>query len=113
MSETPKIDGPNEETPAAAAPANATATKEQPAPARVDQLPPFNVLLHNDQHNDMVYVVEAIVDLTPLNLRRATDVMFEAHRKGTALLLTTHRERAELYVDQFLTKNLTVTIEPA
>jgi hypothetical protein len=28
-------------------------------------------------------------------------------------VLVTHKERAELYVDQFKSKSLTVTIEPA
>jgi ATP-dependent Clp protease adapter protein ClpS len=37
----------------------------------------------------------------------------EAHNTGVALLLVTHKERAELYVDQFKSKSLTVTIEPA
>ena len=32
---------------------------------------------------------------------------------GVALLLTTHKERAELYQEQFQSKGLTVTIEPA
>ena len=32
---------------------------------------------------------------------------------GVALLLVTHKERAELYADQFQSKGLTVTIEPA
>jgi ATP-dependent Clp protease adaptor protein ClpS len=32
---------------------------------------------------------------------------------GVALVLVTHKERAELYVEQFASKRLTVTIEPA
>ena len=39
--------------------------------------------------------------------------MLEAHHRGTALLLMTHQERAELYRDQFTSRNLTVTVEPA
>lgn len=80
---------------------------------RVDRLPPFRVLLHNDDVADMVYVVETLVELTPLNLDHATNVMLEAHKTGVALVLTTHRERAELYVDQFESKRLRVTIESA
>ena len=37
----------------------------------------------------------------------------ECHETGVALLLVTHKERAELYREQFQSKNLTVTIEPA
>lgn len=92
-----------------------TATAERPktAPPVKDALPPFKVLLHNDPVNDMLYVVRAIIELTPLGKEKALEVMFEAHTSGCALLLVTHRERAELYSEQFRTKKLTVTIEPA
>ena len=40
--------------------------KPSPAPPRVDRLPQFRVLLHNDAVNEMMYVVETLVDLTPL-----------------------------------------------
>lgn len=82
------------------------------APPATDRLPLFKVLLHNDHHNDMVHVVETLMDLTPLNAHNATRVMLEAHQTGVALVLVTHRERAELYVEQFGAKKLTVTIEP-
>jgi ATP-dependent Clp protease adapter protein ClpS len=90
-----------------------TAVRPSLRPGRMDRLPLFRVLLHNDDVNDILDVVEAICDLTPLNARRAAAVTLEAHNQGVALLLTTHRERAELYVEQFHSKRLTVTIEPA
>ena len=37
----------------------------------------------------------------------------EANQSGLSLLLVTHKERAELYQEQFQSKGLTVTIEPA
>ena len=76
-------------------------------------LPPWKVLLHNDDKNDMLFVVEAIVSLTPLNQEAAAVRTLEAHQRGLALLLTTHKERAELYQEQFQSKGLTVTIELA
>ena len=76
-------------------------------------LPPWKVLLHNDDKNEMEYVVAAIVELTPLNEQAALVRMKEAHETGVALLLMTHKERAELYKDQFESKGLTVTIEAA
>jgi ATP-dependent Clp protease adapter protein ClpS len=51
--------------------------------------------------------------LTSLNENDAKQRTVEAHETGVALLLTTHKERAELYKDQFESKGLTVTIEPA
>ena len=76
-------------------------------------LPPWKVLLHNDDENTPKFVVESIVELTPLNEKEAEVRMLEANDTGVALLLTTHKERAELYQEQFTSKGLTVTIEPA
>jgi len=56
--------------------------------------------------------VESICDLTPLAPQRAAAVMLEAHRTGVALMMVTHKERAELYVEQFRTRKLRVTMEP-
>jgi ATP-dependent Clp protease adaptor protein ClpS len=85
-----------------------TPTKNPPG-----MLPPWKVLLHNDDKNAMDFVVGTIVELTPLNKQEAEVRMMEADKTGVALLLTTHKERAELYQDQFQSKGLTVTIEPA
>jgi ATP-dependent Clp protease adaptor protein ClpS len=60
----------------------------------------------------MIFVIHAIVELTPLNRQEALNKMLEAHDRGVALLVVTHKERAELYQDQFQSKGLTVTIEP-
>lgn len=102
-----------EEPAAARPPESATATRTRPAHPRVDRLPPYRVLLHNDDVNDCLDVVDTLVELTPLNRQRATLVMLEADSTGVALVLVTHKERAELYRDQFRAKLLTVTIEPA
>ena len=75
-------------------------------------LPPWRVLLHNDNVNDMPYVVDTIIALTTLNRHDAVTRMLEAHNRGLALLLTTHREHAELLDEQFQSKRLKVTIEP-
>ena len=71
------------------------------------------MLLHNDDVNDMLYVTDTIVELTSLDRQEAVLRMLEAHDKGIALLLTTHREHAELLSEQFASKHLTVTVEPA
>ncbi|MFI4896867.1 MAG: ATP-dependent Clp protease adaptor ClpS [Phycisphaerales bacterium JB059] len=103
-----------QQTPDQSAGATATATREAPksAPPKLDRLPPYRVLLHNDDVNDMLDVVGAILELTPLNRTRAFEIMMTAHQRGMSLLLLTHRERAELYQEQFRAKRLTVTIEP-
>ena len=69
--------------------------------------------MHNDDVNDVEWVIRSIVALTPNPPLRAIELAFEANKTGVALLLVTHKERAELYQEQFQTKKLTVTIEPA
>jgi ATP-dependent Clp protease adaptor protein ClpS len=89
------------------------ATKVKPKPKPPQPLPPWKVLLHNDDTNSMDFVVVTIIELTTLKEQDAALRTIEAHKTGVALLLTTHKERAELYQEQFQTKGLTVTIEPA
>jgi ATP-dependent Clp protease adaptor protein ClpS len=103
-----------ETLPASAEPAAKTQTKDKAAPGKTAPatLPMWRVLLHNDDTNEMVYVVMTIVELTPLNQHDAKDRMLEAHKNGLTLLLMTHKERAELYKDQFQSKGLLVSIEP-
>ncbi len=88
----------------------ATKTRNQP---RTRQLPPYKVLLHNDDVNEINYVVRTVMELTHLGRIEAAARVNEADQRGLSLLLVTHKERAELYVEQFACKNLTVTIEPA
>jgi ATP-dependent Clp protease adaptor protein ClpS len=76
------------------------------------QLPPFRVVLHNDNVNTVEHVIRSIVKLTPLNEQEAAARTLEAHETGSSVLLVTHKERAELYVDQFATCKLNVTCEP-
>lgn len=89
------------------------ARKASPRRKPPQPLPPWKVLLHNDDKNSMDYVVATITQLTTLNEQDAELRMKEADRTGVALLLTTHKERAELYQEQFTSKGLVVTIEPA
>jgi ATP-dependent Clp protease adaptor protein ClpS len=91
-------------------PAAATPVKE-PRQQHPKPLPPWKVLLHNDDVNTVEYVTETILTLTPLKRPDAIERTIEAHKRGVSLLLTTHQERAELYHDQFTSKGLTVTIE--
>jgi ATP-dependent Clp protease adapter protein ClpS len=94
-------------------PSGAPVVGVRECPGKIEALPPYRVILHNDDKNDFLHVIETLVDLTPLTPSRAADVTMEAHKSGLALVLMTHRERAELYVDQFQSKALKVTIEPA
>ena len=86
--------------------------KPAPAPPKVDRLPPWKVLLHNDDVNFIEDVIETIVMLGISNRQVALLRALEAHDRGVTLLLMTHRERAELIQEQFASRKLTVSIEP-
>jgi len=102
---------PSSDAPAAAV--AKPARKRQPKRKPPQPLPPWKVLLHNDDKNEFPFVIKTIVELTPLNEQDAIVRTREANDTGVALLLTTHKERAELYQEQFASKGLIVTIEPA
>jgi ATP-dependent Clp protease adapter protein ClpS len=88
------------------------ANQPQPKP-RTQKLPPFKVILHHDAALDLMFVVRTVMELTRLCRAEATHKMWEAYHCGRSLLLITHKERAELYVEQFAYKGMTVSIEPA
>jgi ATP-dependent Clp protease adapter protein ClpS len=54
-----------------------------------------------------------VIEFARLPHADAVERTIEAHESGVALLVVTHRERAELIEEQFRTRGLTVTIEPA
>jgi ATP-dependent Clp protease adaptor protein ClpS len=104
-----------EQAPQPAGPATAVADRPAPAPPdrKLDKLPPFKVLLHNDDVNSVEHVIKSVVQITPLSIEQSVKVTIEAHETGVALLLVTHKERAELYCEQFQSKSLKVTMEEA
>jgi len=77
-----------------------------------DTLPPWRVLLHNDEVNEMGFVIESLCRFARLSVPAATRCTMEAHRKGLSLVIATHREHAELVAEQLTSLQLTVTIEP-
>ncbi len=112
----PTVPSPPSSTPAASKSSTiANSPHKTPTPTRTPPrlLPRWKVLLHNDDVNDMEYIVHTLQDIVHMNEQDATLRTVEAHKTGVSLLLTTHRELAELYQQQFTSKNLTVTIEPA
>ncbi len=86
--------------------------QKAPKASKPRQMPPWKVILHNDDVHTMEEVVKRIRQLTTLTEEEAIQRMLEAHKTGCAVLLVTHQERAELYVEQFATYKLTVTAEP-
>ena len=77
------------------------------------QLSRFKVILLRDAINDLMFIVRTVMELTRLCRAEATHKMWEAHHSGRSVILVTYLERAELYVEQFASRNLSTTLEPA
>ncbi len=76
------------------------------------QLPQFRLILLNNAHLDMMFVVRTVMELTRFCRTEAIHKMWQAHYDGRALILVTHRERAEFFEELFQHRGLKVTIEP-
>ncbi len=76
------------------------------------ELPRYKVILLHEAFDDLMFVVRCVMELTRFPRAEATHKMWEAHHRGRSVLLITYRERAELLVELFAGKGLTVTIEP-
>ena len=75
-------------------------------------LPPWIVILHNDDHNSMDHVVKSLLDSVPaLTPDEAVEIMYTAHNHGQAAVTTCPKETAELYRDRLESCGLTSTIE--
>jgi ATP-dependent Clp protease adaptor protein ClpS len=80
---------------------------------RAKLLPPYNLILFNDDYNDMLYVVAVLLHtVNRLSRREAEHIMLTAHLTGSAVVVTCPKETAEHYQEQLLGYGLTATIEP-
>src|SRR5688500_18061109 len=74
---------------------------------------PYKVILHIDDYTPMEHVVAVLQKVIPrMSVRRAVDIMMEAHTKGKAVATKCHKELAELYQDGLNNEGLISTIEP-
>lgn len=89
-----------------------TETLPQKSPPIRAELPRFKVLLHNDDINDLDFVIDTIMELAAVSQQAAVQIAVEADTNGLAMILVTHKERAELYTEQFASKGLITTMEP-
>lgn len=78
-----------------------------------ETVPPYRVVLHNDDVNDMGHVVRALLESVPeLTSERAREVIREAHEHGMAEVIRCPQERAEFYRDRLQGFGLAAAIEP-
>ena len=87
-----------------------TKTLDSPKP-KTSNLPPWNIVLWNDEINPIEFIVEKVAKIATLTKEIAEKKAVEAHEKGKSLLLTTHKEKAELIVEQFTSHKITVTMK--
>ena len=80
---------------------------------RAKILPPYKVVLFNDDYNDMDYVVAVLLHtINHLTQQDAEHVMLTAHLTGSAVVVVCPKETAEYYQQRLLSYGLTATIEP-
>ena len=74
--------------------------------------PQYKVLLHNDDHNDMYFVMACLMKVFSFSPEKSFGIMREAHEQGLALCKVEPKEHAEFHQEQLQSFGLTVTIEP-
>jgi ATP-dependent Clp protease adaptor protein ClpS len=88
------------------------------------RIPPYNVILLNDDYHSFEFVVETLQKTFGFNTERAFQLTHEAHTSGRAVVWTGPKEVAELKAEQLQSVHeiradgkkfgpLTCSIEPA
>jgi ATP-dependent Clp protease adaptor protein ClpS len=70
---------------------------------RTRQLPPYNVILNNDDHHSFEFVVAVLRKALGFEEPKAAVVTLEAHTSGRAIVWTGPKEVAEFKVEQLQT----------
>ena len=66
------------------------------------RLPPYNVVILNDEEHTFPYVIELLIKLFRHDLPKAEELTWRIHTTGRAVVYTTHKELAELRRDQVI-----------
>lgn len=67
------------------------------------RIPPYNLILLNDDDHSMEFVIEVLVKVFGYPLEKCVQLMFEAHETGRAIIWTGPKEVAELKQEQVVT----------
>ena len=70
---------------------------------RSRRVPPYNVILENDDHHSQEFVVGVLRKTLGYSQERAYQLMLQAHTTGRAVVWTGPKEVAELKADQIRT----------
>lgn len=66
-------------------------------------LPPYNVILLNDDHHSMEFVIMVLTKVFSYPVERCFELMMTAHTEGRSVVWTGSKEVAELKVEQVRT----------
>ncbi len=81
------------------------APKDKPdASTKTRRQPPYNVIVLNDEEHTFEYVIELLTKLFGHSLTLAETLTWRIHNTGRAIVLTTHKELAELKCEQVLVR---------
>src|SRR5438105_14253977 len=72
----------------------------------------YNVILHRDVEKSLLFIARTVMELTRFCKEEAMNRTWEAYHHGRAVVVATHLERAELYVEQFAERGLAASVEP-
>jgi ATP-dependent Clp protease adaptor protein ClpS len=70
---------------------------------RTRRIPPYNVILLNDEHHSVEFVIEVLLKVLGCPAERAFQLMLEAHTSGRSVIWTGPKEVAELKHEQVTT----------
>src|SRR5438132_2308868 len=85
-------------------PETTVTTKTQPRErTRSRRVPPYNVILENDDHHSFEFVIEVLRKALGYSAERAYQLTEQAHTSGRAVVWTGPKEVAELKADQIST----------
>lgn len=76
---------------------------EPKSSSRPRLLPPYNVILENDDHHSMDFVVDVLRKVFSYPMEKSFQMMLVAHETGCAVVWTGPKEVAELKAEQMLT----------
>lgn len=78
-------------------PSTQTATEES---TESRQLPPYNVVLLNDEEHTYEYVIEMLMKIFSVSIEKAFMMAKTVDTEDRVIVMTTHKELAELKRDQ-------------
>jgi len=68
--------------------------------SETDQLPPYAVILYNDNCNSMDFVISVLAKVFNYTTKKSIQLMFQCHEEGRSMIWFGSKEVAEFKVEQ-------------